>query len=107
MREFKESDWKILRKLHAVALERFCEQVLLEIERIQCDGTKTFHQRYLAVYNAIRRRDKEIARTFNDLRRSTAFGQLAAMKARGLLTEDEFSQFSEDTQSVIGFLVGN
>jgi hypothetical protein len=105
MREIKESDWKILRKLHAVALERFCEQVLLEIERIQADGTKTFHQRYLAVYNAMRRRDKEIAQTFNDLRRSTAFAQLAAMKVRGLLTEDEFSQFSEDTQSVIGLLL--
>jgi hypothetical protein len=87
MREFKESDWKILRKVHAVAQERFCEQVLLEIERIEADGTKTFHQRYLAVYKAIQSRDKEIAKVFNDLRRSTAFGQLAAMKARGLLTE--------------------
>jgi hypothetical protein len=105
MREIKESDWKILRKVHAVAVERFCEQVLLEIERIQADSTKTFHRRYLDIYDATRRRDKEIAQTFNDLRRSTAFTQLAAMKSRGLLTEDEFAQFSEETQSVIDLLL--
>lgn len=106
MREINESDWKILRKVHAAALERFCEQILLEIERIQADSTKTFNQRYIDIYDAIQRRDKEIAQTFDDLRRSSAFTQLAAMKSRGLLTEVEFSQFSQETQDVISLLLG-
>ena len=38
MREIKESDWKILRQLHSVALERFCEQILFEIEEIRSDS---------------------------------------------------------------------
>jgi hypothetical protein len=32
--------------------------------------------------------------------------QLAAIKARGLLTEEEFTQFSEDTQRRIALLLG-
>ena len=101
MRENKESDWKILRHLHPVALERFCQQILLEIERINSDSAKSFHQKYLDIYEVIRRRNKEIAQTFDDLRRSTALTQLAAMKARGLLTEDEFLRFSQETRNLI------
>ena len=101
MHEIKESDWKILRHLHPVALERFCQQILLEIERINADSAKSFHQKYLDIYEVTRRRNTEIAQTFDDLRRSTALTQLAAMKARGLLTEDEFLRFSQETRNLI------
>lgn len=94
MRDINEADWKILRKLHSDALERFCERILLEVEQIHSDSTKSFHQRYLDIYAAMRKRDKEIALVFNDLRRSTALAQLAGMKSRDLLIEDEFSRFS-------------
>ena len=49
MRDIKESDWKIFKGVREVALERFCERVLHEIERIGSDATKTKHQRYLAI----------------------------------------------------------
>ena len=101
MREIKESDWKILRQLHSVALERFCQQILLEIERINTDSAKSFHQKYLNIYEVIRRRNKEMAQIFDDLRRSTALTHLAAMKACGLLTEDEFLRFSQETRNLV------
>ena len=101
MREIKESDWKILRQLHSRALERFCKQILLEVEQINSDSTKSFHQKYLAIYEIMQRRNKEIAQIFDDLRRSTALTQLAAMKAHGLLSEDEFSRFSQETQKLV------
>ena len=107
MREIKESDWKILRSLYPQTLERFCQQILLEVERINSDRTKSFHQKYLAIYEVMQRRDKEMAQTFDDLRRSTALTQLAAMKARGLLSEEEFSRFSQDTQQVVALLFGD
>ena len=49
---------------------------------------------------------KEIADIFNGFSRSTAFLRLAAMKSRGLLTEDEFSRFSQETREVIALLLG-
>ena len=106
MREIKESDWKIYRQLHAVALERFCQRVLDESERLSGDTTRSAHERYIAIYELFHKRDKEVARLFNDLRRSNALWQLAAIKGHGLLTEDEFAHFSQETQNLVGVILG-
>ncbi len=106
MREIKESDWKILRQIHKEALERFCKQILSEVERINSDSAKNYHQRYLDLWKVLRKRDKELGETFDDLRRSTAFTHIAGMKARGLMTEDEFSRFSQETQGLVNLLLG-
>jgi len=105
MREIKESDWKILRQVHKEAVERFCKQILSEVERINSDSAKSYHQRYLDLWKVLRQRDKELGDTFDDLRRSTAFTQLAAMKARGLLTEDELSRFSQEIRDIVALLL--
>ena len=105
MRAIKESDWKILRQLKSQALERLCEEILLEIAQINADTAKTFHERYLSVYKILQRRDKEIAAIFNGFSRSTALLRLAAMKRRGLVTEDEFSRFSQETQEAIALIL--
>ena len=47
MREIKEPDWKVLRRVHPLALERFCQGVLAEIGRVARDGAKSHHARYL------------------------------------------------------------
>lgn len=104
-REIKESDWKLLRQFHAVTLERFCQRVLSEIVSINSDDTKSSHQRYLDIFGVIERRDREIAQTFNDLRRSTALVHLAAIQSRGLLTEDEFLRFSQETRGIVEVLL--
>ena len=107
MRAIKESDWKILRQLKSQALERLCKEILLEIAPINTDPAKTYYERYLSIYKILQRRDKEVARIFDDLRRSTALIKLAAMKSRGLLTTDEFSQFSQETREAIALLLGD
>ena len=106
MREIKESDWKIFRKLHPVAVERFCERVLAESELLHRDTTRSAHERYLALYQFFHQRNKELARLFDDFRRSTALWQIAAIKGQGLLTGEEFAQFSEETQNVVAALLG-
>lgn len=107
MRDIKESDWKFLRQLHKVALERFSERILLEIQSVNSDRAKSFHQRYLDICQVIHRRDKEMAQTFDGLRRSTALIQLASMKDRGLVTEDDFLCFSQETREAVDLLLGD
>jgi hypothetical protein len=68
MLEIKESDWKLLRKVHKEALERFCKQILAEVKRINSDDAKDYHRRYLDLWELLRQRDKELAVAFNDLR---------------------------------------
>ena len=104
-REFYEPDWKILRELSPVALERFCKGVLAEVAQLSSETGKSEHDRYLAVYTLIKRRDKELANAFNDLRRSTALLSLMHMYSHKLLAPDEFARFSPETRaSVEGLL---
>ena len=105
--QIKESDWKIFRQLRTLALERFCDRVLSEIESIASDAEKGSHERYLAVYRRIARRDKELADAFNNPRRSAALLQLARIMFMELLTEEEFARFSPETREAVGFFRPN
>ena len=44
---------------------------------------------------------KELADAFDDFRRSTAILQLAVMRRMGLLTDEELSLFTEQTQEIV------
>jgi hypothetical protein len=96
-----EPDWKLFRTLHPVAFGRFCERVLAEIAQINADVRKSHHERYLEIWEVLKSRDREVAATFDDKRRSTALMQLAMIRFSGLLTDAEFSRFSEETRSII------
>ena len=98
--EIKESDWKVFRRLHSVALERYCRRVLEEVQlSAECKGD--YHDCYRRVYRLIRERDKTMAAAFDDPRRSTAFILLANMIGEELLTEEELKQFSLEAQDRI------
>jgi hypothetical protein len=106
MQEIKEPDWKVLRRVHPLVLERFCERVLAEIDRVSRDGAKGHHARYLQIFRIIQQRDREIARLFDNPRRSHALTMLAQIRSQGLLTEDEFSSLSPETRGAIQMLLG-
>lgn len=69
MIDIKESDWKLFRRFHPVALGRFCEQVLKDSEIIIAAENQNHHERYLELYKLVSERDKELDRLFNDFRR--------------------------------------
>lgn len=106
MHEIKESDWKVFRQLHPIAVERYCQRVLAENQELANDTTQTAHERYLAIFRLYFHRNKEMARLFDDFRRSTALWQIAAIKGSGLFTDEEFAQFSEETQNLVSVILG-
>ena len=103
-RDLPESDWKAFRKLREVALARFCEHVLGEIGTIASTGGVSYHDRYLKIYRLIGNRDEELARAFNDPRRSRAILQLAAINSYGLLSAEELLSFTPETREAVAFL---
>jgi hypothetical protein len=103
-REISESDWQRFRELRQFALERFCKRTLGEIETLSKSPEKSFHERYLSVYRRIEERDQELARAFNDARRSRMLDQLAQMRKLGLLEDQELAGFSEHAQEVVALL---
>jgi len=104
-REIKESDWKLFRRLHPVALERFCKQVIEEINQATSEVTENYHDRYLEVFRLIRDRNEEMGWAFNDVRRSKGIILLANIKESGLLTEEEFLQFSPETREGVEVII--
>jgi hypothetical protein len=53
MPEIQEPDWKMLRRVHLLTLERFCKRVLAEIARVSREDAKSYHARYLQIFGVI------------------------------------------------------
>lgn len=104
-REIKESDWKLFRRLHPVALERFCKQVIEEINQATSEVTANYHGRYLEVFRLIIDRNEKMGWAFDDVRRSKAIILLANIKESQLLTEEEFLQFSPETREAVEVII--
>jgi hypothetical protein len=102
----KESDWKLLRKLKPVALDRLCKRILDEGGRVIATREKSAHERYLELFKLLERRNHDIESCFDDQRRSNAVIKLAAIYSRGLLNPEEFSRFSDETQAQVAHLRG-
>jgi hypothetical protein len=102
--ELPESDWKIFSQLRLVALERFCKRVLDEVPRFPLDTERSYHQRYLELFRWLGERNDELAKAFDDPRRSQMLWQLAAICAYGLLTPDELARFTPHTRECVQHL---
>ena len=98
---FPESDWKVFRELREVALDRFCKRVLDQVDRFRLDASRIYHERYLDVLQLLRKRNEELARAFDDPRRSRMIEQLTAIQAYGLLEADELARLTPRTRATI------
>jgi hypothetical protein len=105
MREFPESDWKVLRAVKADALDRYCARVLDEC-RAAIDGKGSSHERYLRLFELLQERDETLSDAFDDMRRSTAYYGLTHLRNLGLLTNDEFARFSPETREAVLLISG-
>lgn len=55
----------------------------------------------MSLYKLIENRDDEVARGFNDSRRSTALTHIGIIHSMGLFTGEELRRFSPDTLRII------
>jgi hypothetical protein len=93
-----ETDWKQFKRVRALALERFSQRVLDDSVRIHGQESSTAYERYLELYRLFQDWDREMAKTFDAPRRSTASLSLMLMWRQGLVTEEEISAFSPELQ---------
>ena len=97
--EIPESDWRHFKKVHQLSLERYCIRTLADLSAVVTGTDGTAHSRYLRVFNLIHQKNEDMARAFDDFRRSTAVMQLGIMRRMGLLTDEELSMFTTETQA--------
>ena len=101
VRDIPERDWKLLRELHGILLDRYSKGVLEKSRALIDDPSVGPHERYLRLYKLIHSTDKELGRALNDMRRSTARRHIVAARTLGLLTDEEMRRFSEETQQAV------
>ena len=93
-----EADWKMFRALRAAALERYFERSLGEVVRLANESGPSPRERYVSVRRAIDAREAELARCFDDPRRSVMLLLLAQMRLLAVVEEEELLRFSAGTQ---------
>lgn len=91
-----EKDWRTFRELREVALDRFCKRVLHEVAADCADASRTHHERYRQVFKLLQDRDEQLARAFDDPRRSQLIVQLVVIHSLDLLEPEELARLSSD-----------
>jgi hypothetical protein len=100
--EIKESDWKYLKKLKPVLLERACANINKEAQLIlENKENRDQYQLYMALYDHYQKKDDMIADCFDDYRRSTAKQRILSLVYYGIMSEVELQGFSDDTKEFV------
>lgn len=101
MSTIPERDWKVVRKLHPVLLQRYCQQVFEDVHGLTDADDCDYHEACQGLYDLVHKRNKAMRDLFDGLTRSKATLMVLAWKKQNLITDDEFGLFSEKTQAVV------
>jgi hypothetical protein len=99
--QMPEPDWKVLSKLRKAPLEGYAEQTLAKVTQALGHPEGTTHKTFLKLYQLINDRNREVARLFDDFRRSTALTYLRMLRNEGLITDSEIQELSGDTREFV------
>jgi hypothetical protein len=98
MKPIREADWKIFKHVRERALQRFCQQVLDDIDVTSREATLTAHDRYIKIFDLMQARDRQLAAAFDKLSRSDAAFRLMLMRTLGLVSEEDLARFTPEFQ---------
>ncbi|MBO1519410.1 hypothetical protein [Oceanisphaera pacifica] len=98
MRSVPERNWKLFRRLQAELLATASDLVFKKVERLSQDRAGKEHQSYLDLYCLIKEEDEKIAQMFNNPTRNNVLFKIGFLKQYGILSDEQFQLFSEETQ---------
>jgi len=97
----QESDWKYLRKREAEMLSTLCGRINEQSKDILNNQSESEHEKYLKMYDHIKKSDKIIADCFNDWRRSNLWLKIQSLRKHDLLTNEHLDQISAGVRALI------
>jgi len=95
--DITESDWKKLRKLSEVAMGRAFDRAIARMQTILSMNRKS-RIKFWDIKNYADEQSKQLARLFDELKRSNAIERLAMIWLENLLTDEEMESFSPETR---------
>jgi len=105
-RDMAESDWKVFKELHPIAMNRFFEKAVKEMQPLLWTKNKPAQERFWDALEYATQQRQQAARLFDDFRRSTAIIQAGLIYANHLLTEEEIGRFSDQTREQLQTFIG-
>ena len=91
------ADWKMLRELHPIVMDRFCQRHLDNVSKMINTTTVGAHQRYQDIVGLMKSFDNLMKLLFADFRRSDGLMKLAGLREAKLVTDEEYARFGEAT----------
>lgn len=87
------------------ALNFACDRIFKKIDGISSRRAGEEHKAYLKLWRLLKKEDREISIMFDDLKRSNAIYKLAAWKRNGVISDESFSMFSDETRKIVDALI--
>ncbi|MCZ6872281.1 MAG: hypothetical protein ACE10E_07895 [Acidiferrobacterales bacterium] len=81
-----------------------CEHIFEKIEEIIRERKGKKHEVCLKSWNLMKKENREISLMFDHLRRRNTIHKLAAWKRNGVISNESFSAFSDETKQTVGVL---
>ncbi|WP_419533467.1 hypothetical protein [Endozoicomonas sp.] len=103
MYKLPERDWKVVKKLHPILLQRYCQQVFEDVHALTEGDECDYQAAYLKLYKLVRDRNKNIGHLFDGFSRGQATMMIMTWKRQHLITEEELAMFSDETQAAVDF----
>lgn len=97
----KESDWKVFKKIRPIALQRYCDKVMKNVDEIINNKQRDSHDRYLSMYEIVQDGDEKLSSMFDSFSRSKATNQLVMFYDTGIISDEELAQFSDETREYV------
>ena len=97
----QESDLKYLRKREVDMLSTLCGRINEQSKDILNDQSESEHEKYLKMYDHIKKSDKIVADCFNDWRRSNIWLKIQFLRHHDLLTDEHLDQMSDDVRALV------
>lgn len=95
MSDIPEADWKHIRALQPLLINRLCARINARVGRIINDPALTHHERFLTMFTAIREENQKVAWAFDDWRRSTIRMRIIEIHRQGLFEPGEIAGLSD------------
>jgi hypothetical protein len=101
-----EADWKTLRGMSDVLLERASSRALKRVEKTIAKQEEDPHKKYIKLWRVMEDEDRKIARVFNDMKRSNALTKILDMVRYNLLTTDDLDEYTRETKERLKAITG-
>lgn len=93
-----ERDWQYIRSVSDDLLAALCGRINKECLSILEKNSASEHDKYLALYQHVKKSDRIVADCFNDLKRSNLIMKLAVMQYHGVLKAEHIERLSPEMQ---------